>query len=62
MYKVSEFQSDAGIKHTSIIRVADGAAIPVDPSNTDYQQYFAWLENGNVPLPAEGNQPAEENT
>lgn len=24
-----------------------------DPANTDYQQYLAWLEAGNQPLPAD---------
>ena len=24
-----------------------------DPTNTDYQQYLKWLEEGNVPEPAE---------
>jgi hypothetical protein len=27
--------------------------IPFDPDNTDYQQYLAWLEAGNQPLPAD---------
>ena len=28
-------------------------SIPFDPDNTDYQQYLAWLEAGNTPLPAD---------
>ena len=36
-----------------IFRTTDGAFIPPDPANTDYQQYLAWLEEGNEPLPAD---------
>ena len=31
-----------------IIRTSDNANIPTDPANTDYQQYLAWVEEGNV--------------
>lgn len=27
---------------------SDGLWIPPDPANTDYQQYLAWVEEGNV--------------
>jgi hypothetical protein len=28
---------------------SDGAQIPFDEANADYQQYLAWLEAGNTP-------------
>lgn len=37
----------------TILRVADNAFIPTDEANTDYQAYFAWVAEGNTPIPAE---------
>ena len=35
------------------IKRSDGACIPFDPQNVDYQAYLAWVAEGGVPLPAE---------
>ena len=37
----------------SIIRVEDRTFIPLNPDNTDYQEYLDWLAEGNEPLPAD---------
>lgn len=49
MYKL--FKSP--IQHEYVVRLSDNAFIPFDPANTDYQAYLKWLEEGNVPLPAD---------
>jgi hypothetical protein len=35
-----------------ILRLADNAFIPPDPSNVDYAAYLEWLAAGNTPEPA----------
>ena len=46
-----------------VLRTTDGACIPINPDNTDYQEYLRWLEAGNTPEEAstEVSVPAEEN-
>ena len=38
---------------TFVQRLADNAFIPFDPANTDYIAYLKWIEEGNVPTPAD---------
>ena len=48
------FDSETNAVSTSMImRIADTAFIPFDPANGDYQEYLAWVAEGNTPDPAE---------
>jgi hypothetical protein len=49
MYKLLNGLNGAA---TAVLR-SDGTSIPFDPANTDYQAYLKWLEEGNVPEPAD---------
>lgn len=41
-----------GMTTQMVRRVADQAFIPFDPANRDYQEYLAWIAEGNEPDPA----------
>ncbi len=44
MYKLTE---------NSITRLLDNASIPIAEGNRDYQEYLAWVAEGNTPTPAD---------
>jgi hypothetical protein len=49
MYKLVNTPSGGQI----VLRTTDNANIPMDESNTDYQDYLKWVAEGNEPLPAD---------
>jgi hypothetical protein len=52
MYKLAPLN-----EHTKqqdlIIKLSDNAFIPFDPQNSNYIAYLKWIEEGNVPTPAD---------
>lgn len=46
---ISDFLGEISV----VKRLRDNTFIPFDPANTDYQEYLAWLAEGNEPLPAD---------
>jgi hypothetical protein len=49
MYKlVKDFKgNDCGVV------LNETKSIPINPDNTDYQEYLKWIYKGNTPLPAD---------
>ena len=58
MYQLTSLLIDSvTVPNPAIIkRTSDSAFIPTVPGNTDYDEYLAWLAEGNTPLPAEGTE------
>ena len=52
MYKQTN-NANGTLNANVILRLSDGAFIPFDEANTDYQAYLKWVEEGNTPLEAE---------
>ena len=41
------------VAQDSVQRLSDGAFIPFNPDNIDYQAFLLWKSEGNEPLPAD---------
>jgi hypothetical protein len=57
MYKLNN--GLLGQEVVNIKRFSDNAFIPLNPDNTDYQEYLKWLAEGNTPLPPDEPNGAE---
>jgi len=42
-----EFKDPNDDSLLGIVRLSDGAMIPIDERNKDYQEYLRWLEENN---------------
>ena len=51
MYKI--INDTINSLQVAIYRLQDGASIPFDEANTDYQEYLKWLDAGNTPEAAD---------
>ena len=54
MYKISPMLMPGQTEALSVTRTTDGACIPFDPANTDYQTFKQDLANGVALSDAEG--------
>lgn len=53
MSKQYKLQNDPNGATCAVTIVGTNMSIPLDPANTDYQQYVAWVNEGNTPQPAD---------
>ena len=53
IYKLVKDYSFGGSKLCGVLRGTDGAGIPIDEANTDYQEFLKWKTDGGVPEEAD---------
>jgi hypothetical protein len=50
MKMAQAFPNETIVYEESVVRLLDNAIIPFAEGNRDYEQYLAWLEEGNSPI------------
>lgn len=55
-YRIQTPDPAYGGKVTHIIRESDGGSIPVDPKNTDFQEFLRWNAEQETPLDLDGGE------
>ena len=53
MYQLIKNPATAEITSVQMTKGEFVVSIPFDPANRDYQEYLAWLAEGNEPIPAD---------
>ena len=53
MYTYQLTNPSLGQTSSTLVKRSDGAFVPFDPDNTDYQDYLKFLAEGNTPTPAD---------
>ena len=52
-YKLLNGRNEDGGIYQNVLKKSEGISIPFDPDNRHYQEYLAWVAEGNTPEPAD---------
>tara|TARA_Y100000356_G_C11232692_1_gene275930 strand:+ start:12 stop:188 length:177 start_codon:yes stop_codon:yes gene_type:complete len=52
-YKLLNGRNEDGEIYQNVLKKSEGISIPFDPDNRHYQEYLAWVAEGNTPDPAD---------
>ena len=52
-YKLLNGRNEDGEIYQNVLKKSEEISIPFDPDNRHYQEYLAWVAEGNTPEPAD---------